>query len=126
MFILRLIYNEIRYRRLNFLLSLSAVGAAVALMVAFFAAAGASERETARIMLRMGFNLRILPRGSDPGLLFLNGFSENTMPEAYLDVLASQKNFSYNHLLATLQQRFRWGDSEVLLTGIPLQATGRR
>jgi ABC-type lipoprotein release transport system permease subunit len=46
------------------------------------------------------------------------GFSEKTMPENYIDIFASQKGISYNHLVATLQGKIEWRGVDVLLTGL--------
>ena len=53
---LSLIFKEIRRRKISFLLGLLAVVTAVALFISFFTAGNASNRETARLMLSMGFN----------------------------------------------------------------------
>jgi putative ABC transport system permease protein len=115
---LGLIYKEIRHRRVNFLLSLSAVVTAVALFISFFTAAKASNRETARLMLSMGFNLHIIPKDTDMNEFLLTGVPNRTIPEQYLDKLATQKKVPYNHLLATLQKRISWRGVDVILTGL--------
>lgn len=118
MSILSLIYKEIIHRKFNFLLSLLAVTIAVALFISFFTAGKASNRETARLMLSMGFNLHIIPNGTDMNEFLLTGLTNKTMPEGYLKKLASQKGFSYNHLLAILQRKISWRGFEVILTGL--------
>jgi putative ABC transport system permease protein len=118
MHILRLIVKEILHRKAHFLLGLAAVTAAVALCAAFASTAAAGNRETARLMLKAGFNLRIIPADADMNRFLINGFSDHTMPAEYLDIMARQKGFSYNHLLATLQQKIDWRGMEVILTGL--------
>jgi len=118
MSILSLIYKEIIHRKFNFLLSLLAVMTAVALFISFFTAGKASNRETARLMLSMGFNLHIIPNGTDMNEFLLTGLTDKTMPEGYLKKLASQKGFSYNHLLAILHRKISWRGFEVILTGL--------
>ena len=115
---LGLIYKEIRHRKVNFLLSLSAVVTAVALFISFFTAAKASNRETARLMLSMGFNLHIISKDTDMNEFLLTGVPDRTIPEQYLDKLVTQKGISYNHLLATLQKRISWRGLDVILTGL--------
>ena len=115
---IRMVLKEIWHRRVNFLLAVLAVTTAVAFLVAFFTASKASERETARLMLSMGYNLHIISRNADPGSFLISGIPDRTMPVAYLNTLASQKNISYNHLLATLDGRIRWRGEEIILTGI--------
>ena len=118
MHIARLIAKEILHRKAHFLLGLVAVITAVALFVAFVTTAAAGNRETARLMLKTGFNLRIIPADADMNRFLINGFSERTMPAEYLDKMAQQTGFSYNHLLATLQQKIAWRGTEVILTGL--------
>ena len=118
MSILALISKEIIHRKINFLLSLLAVVTAVAFFVSFFTTGKASNRETARLMLSMGYNLHIIPSDTDMNQFLLSGLTNTTMPEEYLKKLASPKGFSYNHLLATLQRKILWRGLEVILTGL--------
>jgi len=113
-----LILKEIIHRKGNFLLSLLAVVVAVALFISFFTASKASERETARLMLSMGYNLHILPNGTDTSEFLLTGLTDKTMPQQYLEKLVSPKGFSYNHLLAILQKKISWQGMDVILTGL--------
>ncbi len=118
MAIVTMVLKEIRHRKINFLLAALAVITAVAFSVAFFTAAKASERETARLMLSMGYNLHIIAREADAGGYLISGIPDKTMPAAYVDVLAGQKSMSYNHLLATLDGRLTWRGMDIVLTGI--------
>jgi ABC-type lipoprotein release transport system permease subunit len=118
MTIFALIFKEIIHRKINFILGLLAVVIAVALFISFFTAGQASNRETARLMRDMGFNLRIIPKKTDMSKFWMAGFSEHTMPENYIDIFAAQKNISYNHLVATLQAKILWQGVEVILTGL--------
>jgi hypothetical protein len=113
-----LILREILHRKTNFLLSVLAVTAAVALFISFFTAGAASQRETARLMLQMGYNLHIVPEGTDRGEFLLTGLTDKTMPEEYLEKLATPSAFSYNHLLGTLQRKISWQGLELVLTGL--------
>lgn len=115
---LRLILKEILHRKTNFLLSLLAMVTAVALFVCFFTTGQASQRETARLMRDMGFNLRIIPKGTDLSKFWATGMSERTMPEDYVHRFASQAGLSYTHLLATLQKQIQWHDHAIILTGL--------
>jgi len=118
MMILGLIFKEICYRKTNFLFSLLAVTAAVALFISFFTAGKASERETARLMLSMGFNVHIISENTNTSEFLLTGLADQTMPEQYLEKLASQQAISYNHLLASLQKKISWRGLDVILTGL--------
>jgi putative ABC transport system permease protein len=118
MITLGLILKEIRHRKVNFLLSLLAAVTAVALLISFFAASKASERETARLMLSMGFNVHIVSKNINTNDFLLTGLADRTMPEEYIKKLASQQAISYNHLLASLQKKISWRGLEVILTGL--------
>jgi putative ABC transport system permease protein len=118
MYITRMVFKEIWHRKVNFLLAALAVTTAVAFLVAFFTASNASERETARLMLSMGYNLHVIAKEADVGEFLIAGIPNRTMPEAYLQELAAQNSISYNHLLATLEGKTKWRGMEVILTGI--------
>jgi len=115
---LNLIIKEMIHRKLSFLLSLLAIITAVALFISFFTAGQASKRETVKLMLSMGFNLRIIPRQTDMDKFWLTGFSDYTMPENYIQILADTKNISYNHITAMLHQKVSWRDRDMILTGL--------
>jgi len=113
-----MVLKEMWHRKVNFVLAVLAVTTAVAFSVAFFTAAKASERETARLMLSMGYNVHIIAKDADAGAFLLNGIPDKTMPADYLDKLATQQSISYNHLLATLEGRMNWRGMDIVLTGI--------
>ena len=113
-----LILKEIRHRKVSFLLSVLAVVTAVTLFISFFTAAKTSERETARLMLTMGFNVHIVSKDANINEFLLTGLADRTMPQEYLDKLANQKAVSYNHLLAGLQKKISWRGVEVIVTGL--------
>jgi len=113
-----LILKEICHRKVNFLLSVLAVVTAAALFISFFTAAKTSERETARLMLTMGFNVHIVSKDTNINEFLLTGLPDRTMPQEYLDKLATQKAVSYNHLLASLQKKISWRGVEVIVTGL--------
>lgn len=118
MSIVSLILKEICHRKVNFVLGLVAVMTAVALFIGFFTAGAASERETARLMLSMGYNMHIIAKDADMNQFLMTGVADRTMPEQYLTELASQKTIAYNHLLATLQKKMAWRGLDVILTGL--------
>jgi len=113
-----MVLKEMWHRKVNFALAVLAVTTAVAFSVAFFTAAKASERETARLMLSMGYNVHIIAKDADAGAFLLNGIPDKTMPADYLEKLATQQSISYNHLLATLEGRMNWRGMDIVLTGI--------
>jgi len=117
-----LIIKEMIYRKLSFLLSLLAIITAVTLFISFFTTGQASKRETVKLMLNMGFNLRIIPKQTDMDKFWLTGFSDYTMPEKYIEILANTKNISYNHIAAILHQKISWRDKDIILTGLSPEA----
>jgi len=116
--IFKLIYKEILFRKLNFFLTFLAISLAVAFFVSFFTTNEASKRETIRLTRDMGFNLRIIPKGTDMNNFWLKGYSEFYMPEEYVNRFWEFKNFSFAHLTATLHKTIIWNGKEVILTGI--------
>ncbi len=116
--IMSLILREIMHRKLNFALSLLAITVTVVLFISFFTTGEASQRETVRLMRNIGFNLRIITKGTDMEKFWLNGFSEYSMPQSYLYELASFENISYAHLTAVLCKKIVWRGKEIFLTGI--------
>lgn len=118
MSIIRMIFKEIWHRKVNFLLAVLAVTTAAAFFVAFRTAAGASERETARVMLSMGYNLHIIAKQASVDAFLMTGIPDKTMPGTYLDALAAQRSISYNHVMATLDGRMTWRGIDIILTGV--------
>jgi putative ABC transport system permease protein len=114
----QLIVREIRYRKTNFSLGLTAVLLAAALFVAFFSAGEASKRETTRLMRDIGFNVRVIPEKTNMETFWITGFSQYSMPEQYVYDLAGHPGISYNHLTATLQKTYNWAGREIILTGM--------
>jgi putative ABC transport system permease protein len=113
-----LIIKEMIHRKLSFLLSLLAIITAVALFISFFTTGQASKRETVKLMLNMGFNLRIIPKQTDMDKFWLTGVSDYAMPENYIQILSDSKNISYNHITAMLHQKISWRDKDIILTGL--------
>jgi putative ABC transport system permease protein len=115
-----LILRELRHHRFNAALSLLGLVAAVALLVVIRLLTTAAERETRRVVRDLGFNLRIIPRETDPELFFVTGYSDKTLPADAVQRLASgaQTFVSFNHLTASLERRIPIGDREAILTGL--------
>ncbi|MCC6234002.1 MAG: FtsX-like permease family protein [Verrucomicrobiales bacterium] len=117
---LHLILKEIWHHRWNSLWTALVLTAAVALLVAIRLTADAAERETRRVMRDLGFNLRIIPAGTDTAFLWSKGYPDLTMPESHARHLAEQKGvfLTFNHLTATLRQRYPLARGEVILEGV--------
>lgn len=123
MSVFHLVFKEIRHRRLNFLLALLAIAAAVTLFVSVLTMGQASDREATRLMRDMGFNLRIIPKDTNMEDFWATDFAKEDMPEEYVHRLAAQPGLAVNHLVATLQKKVIWRDRQVLLTGILPEVT---
>jgi putative ABC transport system permease protein len=115
---LGLIIKEIIHRKTNFILSVSAVLMATALFVAFKTAEEAFNRETIKIQLELGQNLRIIPKDTALEDFWLQGYSNHTMPEDRVLSLAALQNSGCRHLTALLQKKIMWQNMPVILTGI--------
>jgi putative ABC transport system permease protein len=115
---LGLVFCEVWHRKVNFLLSVVAVTAAVLIGVALAMINDASQRETRRITRDLGFNVRIIPQQTDMDRFWMDGFADQTMPESTVERLVKRTDISYNHLLATLQQRIPASGQDVVLTGL--------
>lgn len=120
MSLLSLILRELRHHRLNAVLSLLGLVAAVALLVILRHLTTAAERETRRVVRDLGFNVRIIPRETDPEQFFATGYSDKTLPADAVQRLAdgAQTFVSFNHLTASLERRIPIGDRDALLTGL--------
>lgn len=116
--LLRLIGQELAHARVNTLLSAIAACLAVSICVFLVMTQQAAARETRRVMRDMGFNVRIVPRETDAGRMYLEGYSDHTMPFDVVHRLARQDTIAYNHLVATLQQRVSVDGVEAILTGV--------
>ncbi len=118
MWSLRMLLREITHRFPGFLLGLLAVVAAVALYVGLETMGRASYTETKRLMRNLGFNLLIIPEGSDMADFWAADFADSDMPEDYVRRLAQTPGMSADHYVATLQKKVLHQGHEILLTGI--------
>ncbi|MBM3473077.1 MAG: hypothetical protein FJX75_07425, partial [Armatimonadetes bacterium] len=117
MSVIRLLFREIEYRKLNFALGLVSVIAAVALPVSILTMCDASNREITRLMRNLGFNLIIVPADTNMSDFWDRQYADKTMPEAYVTRLSQSRTLMIQHLVARLQQRVEWRGRKVLLTG---------
>jgi len=113
-----LILKELWHRKVSFLLSLMAAVAAVAICVAIGITQDAAQRETRRATRDGGSNVRIIPKEADRFEFHELGYSSVTMPEDYVEKLASQKNISFNHLIARLAQKIEIKDQPIRMVGM--------
>ncbi len=130
MSVLRLLLREIQFRKLNFLMGLVSVVAAVALPVALLTMCDAANREITRLMRNLGFNLIIVPADTNMSDFWDRSYADKTMPEEYIDRLSKSQTLMIQHLVARLQQRVEWRGRKVLLTGvlpeIPMEKGGSK
>ena len=140
----KLLLAEIAYRPASFALSLAAIAVATGLFVAsptLLAGYGRDtqtrlaqieqhastelkrlEDETRKIMLKLGFNLRIVHKDADRTAMRTE-FVLPTMPEEYVERLAKAPQLTkVAHLVATLTQRIKWEDRTRLLVGYAPEA----
>ena len=82
--------------------------------------AGAELQDAMRKqMLGLGFNVLILPENQPLSEIHLNGTMTATMPEQYVDDLATSKIVTVNHLLPSITKRIHWDeqDRDIILVG---------
>jgi len=138
----RLVLREILHRKLSFSLGMISAAVAVACLVGALAILQkhdarteqiitAKETETRqqmakleddyrKVMLKMGFNVLILPKDQNLGDLYADDFASKYMPEEYATKLAQSRVATINHILPSLQQKVNWPEHgrTVLLMGV--------
>lgn len=138
----RLVFREILHRKLSFALGVISAAVAVAGLVAALAILQQHDARTEQIiaakevttrqqmekleddyrklMLKMGFNVMILPRDQNLSDLYADDYATKYMPEEYATRLAQSRVVTINHLLPSLQQKVKWPEHErtVLLMGV--------
>jgi putative ABC transport system permease protein len=142
MSIWRLILCEIGYRKVNFGLAVLSVAVAVGglmcvlnllrlydrdteqLVAAQLARTDADMRrledDYRKITLKLGFDIRILPKDQNLADFHARDYAAKTMPEEYVTRLANSKIVTINHLLPCLEQRVLWTEEErtIVLCGV--------
>ena len=75
--------------------------------------------DTRKAMLKLGFNLVILPKDQDLADWYSDDYSTQYMPESYADRLAGSSIVSVRHILPSLQQKIRWRERgrDIILMG---------
>ena len=138
----RLVYQEIKRRKLNFSLALLSIVIAVAMVTGAMTFLRIYDQETVTIiaekeketkdrmaLLRddyrkitkdLGFNLLILPLEQDLNDLYSDDFTSKYMPYDYVDKLAASKSMLIRHLLPSLQQKIEWPEQRrtVIVIGV--------
>jgi putative ABC transport system permease protein len=128
-----LVAKEIFHRKINYALSVFATLVAIASLIGSVVllrmydirtgailrekAAGLQVRmdklndDTRKSMLKLGFNLVILPKGQNMADWHIDDYSNKYMPESYADRLANSNIVDIRHLLPSLQQKIRWPEN---------------
>ena len=128
----RLVTREILYRKLNFALGvisvLVAVGCLVGALSLLRAHDARSQQQMAELndamrreMKKLGFNVRILPKGQNLADLYATDYASKFMPEDYARTLAESRIMTVRHLLPSLRQKAEWpeqGNRVVILVGV--------
>lgn len=135
MSIWRLVFQEIRHRKLNFLLAMLSVIMAVACFTGFHLAFNKLSAETDQRLAEtqkrvketskqlgdllrkqtknLGFNIRILPKDADMKTFYDEGYSDKTMPESYVKTLADAGFLGAAHLFPVIQTRLDWPELDL-------------
>ena len=138
----RLVFREILHRKLSFALGVISASVAVAGLVAALSILKKHDARTEQIiaakqteihqqmaklqddyrklMLKMGFNVLILPKDQNLSDLYADDYASKYMPEEYASLLAKSRVVTINHILPSLQQKVKWPEYErtVLLMGV--------
>jgi len=137
----RLVWKEILHRKLGFTSALVSVVIAVGSLVGALTLLDVHDARTRQLlaekearlqermdvlqddvrkaMLKLGFNIVILPRGVDLGDWYTDDYSSRYMPQEYATRLAESSIVTVRHLLPILQQRIKWPEVKrtVILVG---------
>jgi hypothetical protein len=137
----QLIFREIRFRKLNFTLTVVSAAAAVGCLVGAITILRSHELESEKIviakeaetkavmdklnsdvsksMLKLGFNVVILPKEQNLADWYADDFGSKYMPENYVTKLANSKIVTVRHFLPSLQQKIMWPEKKrkIILIG---------
>lgn len=125
-----MILRELRHRLGTFFLGVCAVAIAVAASVGAIAGFQAFDAGTTQIletqlaalqvrveamnsgvrraMLRLGFNIVMLPQGQELGDWYAEDYAKHTMPEAHAAALGAAHPETVEHLVPRLRQKLSW------------------
>ena len=137
----QLLFREIRFRKLNFALTVVSAATAVACLVGAITIlrgyefqaekiVAAKEAETKAVMdkldsdvgkamLKLGFNVVILPKEQNLSDWYADDFGSKYLPEEYVSRLANSQIVTVRHLLPSLQQKIQWPEKKrtIILIG---------
>lgn len=133
--------REILYRKLNFALGLVSIAVAVGCLIGALTLLRVHDVRTRQIlehkeartrtqmarlkdgvrkaMLKLGFNVVILPKNQNLSDWYSDDYASKYMPEEYVDRLARSGVVTVRHFLPSLQQKTRWPERKrtIILIG---------
>ncbi|MCP4259397.1 MAG: FtsX-like permease family protein [Planctomycetes bacterium] len=141
MTIWRLVVSEILHRRMNFALGVLSVMVASASFIGSVTLLNIHDLRTNQIlqekedelsdrmaeltnvtrkaMLKLGFNVVILPKDQNLADWYSDDYASEYMPEEYVHTLADSKIVTVRHFLPSLQQKIEWPERKrkIILVG---------
>jgi putative ABC transport system permease protein len=130
MTIWNLLIREIMHRKINFALAVFSVMVASALFIGSGALLEIHQRyltqemaqlkdDTRKAMLKLGFNIVILPKDQNLGDWYADDYASKYMPEDYVHKLADSGIVTVRHFLPSLQQKIEWSEykRKIILVG---------
>jgi len=141
MTIWNLLIREILHRKLNFMLAVlsvmvasgSLIGSVTLLRIHDIQTGKLLEQKQAKLeqrmaqlqddtrkaMLKLGFNIVILPKDQNLSDWYAEDYASKYMPEDYADRLANSGVVTVRHLLPSLQQKIEWPERKrkIILVG---------
>lgn len=77
------------------------------------------QDEIRKSMLKLGFNIVILPKDQNVSDWYANDYASKYMPEEYIAKLAESKFMTIKHLLPILRQKIKWPETKrtILIIG---------
>ncbi|TKJ35770.1 MAG: hypothetical protein CEE38_14280 [Planctomycetes bacterium B3_Pla] len=136
-----LLLREILHRKLNFVLGVLSVMVASGSLIGAVTLLRIHDIQTVRILdvkkdelnkitaqgeddarkatLKLGFNVRILPKDQNLTEWYSKGYASKYMPEDYVDKLANSGIVTVRHFLPSLQQMIEWPERKrkIILVG---------
>lgn len=110
--------REMVRRPRGLLLSVLAATVATAAYVSVETTARAAQDTIRKLMLKLGHNYLLVPKGAPHDRLWAADFGEKTMPEFFLDSLMSSKEVTALRYVGMLERRVEIDGAMVVLTGV--------
>lgn len=130
MTIWNLLICEIMHRKLNFALAVLSVMVASGSFIGSLALLEIHQGyltqemaqlkdDTRKAMLKLGFNVVILPKDQNLSDWYTEDYASKYMPEDYIDKLANSRIVTVRHFLPSLQQKIEWPEYKrtIILVG---------